>query len=544
MLLLAHLLLAGVSTLAVTVNLDVPVGPVVARWGWDIKGNANRFSGQRDAANAYADANANLLRIPIFAPLHSANGDIDVSGSYGNMLNSINQVLAVNPNVEIFASLKLSGAATFPGWVSQPSAAWPTENGSVFGDAVQKPNPEHYSGLIASYIDWLRSEGIKIDYLGLNNETLGALTWDRYIDTVDLLPSRLDALGVPAEYRDFELVGPDAFGIPTSETFVQNLMNVGRLDTIDIAGSHFYPQYASGQETDWEDLAALSGKPLWHTEVHMPVGNAEYVGIPEQAVRDTLSVLFASNKRGVESFVWWGYNNNENSLGSLVRGNVINSTLGAYPIETTPTFTAKDDAPQQPLYQAYLNGDRVALWVANPGDALTDLEVEIDFDGIVAVPGTRSQSFSVTFWGATDTGDAAPSQIASAAIAIAADSMVIDLVPENSVGVVYFDVWRVGDANLDGLLDQNDIKNFVDGWLSEQSGPTLDSWMKGDFDRDGITSMADFVILRQAFRDQGLSLPSLSELATEVAEPGALPLVVSATLIQLLLGRRSRLTRR
>ena len=518
-----HAFAIAVPACAVTISPEVQVGPIIQRWGWDIKGNAARFAGSQNTNHAYGDVNANLLRIPIFAPLHSANGDIDVSGRYSNMLTSIRQVQSVNPDVQIFASLKLDGADTFPSWVTQPTASWQFGIGAIFSNLVAKPNPEHYSALVAKYVDWLRSEGIKIDYLGLNNETEGALTWDRYIGTVDLLQGELDSLGVPASFRNFQLIGPDSFGIPTAENFVADLASAGRLDTIDIAGSHFYPQYSSGHETDWEDLAVISGKSLWHTEVHMPLGNQEYLGNTEQGIRDTLSVLFASNRRGVDSFVWWGYNTNEDSLASLVRGNVMNSTLNSHAVQTSPDFTAKEDAPDDPLFQAFRNGNRVALWISNPGQEITDQRINVDWNGIITAPvgGGPFQSHTAIFWDATDI-DGPTSTIAeSLVIDTDAHSLLLSAIPADSVGVVYFDLWQPGDANLDGWIDQSDVDSFVGGWLSREFEPTLSSWKNGDFDRDGMTSMSDFMILRRALQQQGQTLSSLDLADFPVPEPSA-----------------------
>ena len=73
---------------------------------------------------------------------------------------TIRAVLNANPDVELFASLKLQGANTFPDWVSQPSNDWPAETGGIFGNTVDRPNPEHYSTMVADYLSFLRDEGI------------------------------------------------------------------------------------------------------------------------------------------------------------------------------------------------------------------------------------------------------------------------------------------------------------------------------------------------------------------------------------------------
>ena len=47
------------------------------------------------------------------------------------------------------ASLKLQGANTFPAWVSEPTDDWAAETGGIFGNTVARPNPEHYSAMVA-----------------------------------------------------------------------------------------------------------------------------------------------------------------------------------------------------------------------------------------------------------------------------------------------------------------------------------------------------------------------------------------------------------
>ena len=297
----------------VQINPDVAIGPTIIRAGWDIKGFANQIDTIPEARRHYLDVDANFIRIPFNPNAHNEDGTVEIS-QYEVALNAINSVLAVRPEVEIYASVRLLGAGTFPAWVSQPSAAWPAETGGIFNNTVARPNPELYARMVMDYLSFMREQGISIDFLGLNNETDGAVPVDRYIATHDLLEAELDAAGFVGEFRDFQYVGPDTFGLPTAEGFIDDLRSVGRLDTIDFVASHYYPQFVSGNESDWQDLSALSGgKPLWHTEFHMP-GNTDAVNDLSQTVRDSLSVVFASFRNGVDSYIWWDSGNSRNEV--------------------------------------------------------------------------------------------------------------------------------------------------------------------------------------------------------------------------------------
>ena len=92
----------------------------------------------------------------------------------------------------------------------------------------------------------------------------------------------------------------------------------------------------------------------------------------------------------------------------------------------------------------------------------------------------------------------------------------------------------MGDINLDGLVqgdgtgpwESDDVTAFVDGWLSAQPIADIDSWKKGDLNRDGITNLSDFILLRSA-------LPETAALASllagaHVPEPSSLTLTLVA----------------
>ncbi|MEM6798406.1 MAG: dockerin type I domain-containing protein [Planctomycetota bacterium] len=514
---MAILVMSGQGAAAITIDVGTPVGPTVQRWGWDTKGGSSRFNTEAKATVAYSDTGANLLRVPIEPTFHNEDGTINLS-QYASDITAIKNVLAVNPDVEIFASVKLLGANTFPDWLGASTPDWPAGTGTIFSNTSPRPNPEIYSVLAANYIDMLRAEGIAVDYVGLNNETDGALGVSRYIETARLLRTELDARGVPAEYKSFQYVGPDAFGLGTTENILANIASDNGLDTIDIIGSHFYPQHNSGSADQWGNLATDYGKPLWHTEVHMPIGNDDYDGIREQALRDTLSVLFASNQQGVDSFVWWGYNSDANAVGQWVKAEVINTTLGATPVSTTPGFTAKSDPDDEPLFQAYVEGGRVSLWISNPGQAMTDVAVDLGDEFLELTTGG----------GGTIT----------SSLTLDADGggFLIDEIPAGSIGVLNFNIATTGDINIDGVVDTGDIDAFVNGWLSSQAEGDYNSWLNGDLNQDGSTTLADFLILRGVLGPQEQALLASAFAASTTPEPGSL--VTIATVGILFIGAR------
>ena len=433
-LLIAFVIISS-PALSQTVEIDpgVAIGPEIVRAGWDIKAWPSRINTIGEAIGLYQHVDANFLRAPFFPQAHAQDGTVDES-QYDVELEAIRSIMAARPDVEIYASVKLSGANTFPSWVSQPTAAWPLETGAIFGNTVERPNPDHYSTMIVDFLLYLRAEGIKIDFLGLNNETNGAVPPDRYIATHDLLESRLDQVGFNGEYRDFQYVGPDTFGIPSAEGFINDLRIAGRLDTVDFVSSHYYPQNISGNETDWLDLTNLSsGKPLWHTELHMPSNSGAIAELP-QTVRDAISVQFASFRNGVDSYIWWDSGDSLNQVRDVIKREVMTTTLGATPVFTTPVYQGKGDPDGLPLFQAFVEDSRVTMWIVNPGGTIDNLQVDL-----------RSEQVALGLQGEYYLALAGDNQLLAEDVApltfnVAANgtSFTIDHIPAQSAAVVSF----------------------------------------------------------------------------------------------------------
>ena len=453
---------SAVLAQTVQINPDVSIGPTILRAGWDIKAWPARLNTVGEARGLYEDVDANFLRIPFFPNAHNEDGSVDTS-EYDIELAAIRSVLEVNPDVEIYASVKLMGADTFPDWVSQPTADWPAETGRIFGNTVDRPNPEHYSSMVLSYLFYLAGEGINVDFLGLNNETEDAVPADRYIATHDLLEAQLDSFGLTGDIRNFQYVGPDSFGLPTAEGFVRDVRDAGRLDTIDFVASHYYPQFNSGNESDWQDLSALSGgKPLWHTEFHMP-GNTDAINDLSQTVRDSLSVVFASFRNGVDSYIWWDSGNRTDRVRDVIKRQVMTTTLGAAPVFTKPNYQGKGDSDGEPLFQAFVEESLVTLWIANPGSDINNLPVNMLSQQV-------GSSLSGKYYLAPD-GD--NELLASDVVPLSFNrnanglGFTIDQIPSQSIAVVVFDVDPSTNNTNTEVVFSND---FEDGDLTAEIG--------------------------------------------------------------------------
>jgi hypothetical protein len=69
----------------------------------------------------------------------------------------------------------------------------------------------------------------------------------------------------------------------------------------------------------------------------------------------------------------------------------------------------------------------------------------------------------------------------------------------------------MGDLNLDGVVSgdgtgtsaTDDVTAFIEGWLYQQPVHSITSWQKGDLNLDGKTSLADFLLMRDALSHSG-----------------------------------------
>jgi hypothetical protein len=72
-----------------------------------------------------------------------------------------------------------------------------------------------------------------------------------------------------------------------------------------------------------------------------------------------------------------------------------------------------------------------------------------------------------------------------------------------------------GDTDLDSDVDQADLDNFLNGWMKTAPvGPQ--SWAKGDFNLDGVTSLPDVFYMHRALVTAGLG--SISPFGGDVPE--------------------------
>ncbi|MDP0490394.1 MAG: hypothetical protein Q7Q71_05030 [Verrucomicrobiota bacterium JB023] len=465
---------SGSANNPIVINPLIPAGPTIQRWGWDLKGSNGLTDTTAEALRHYAEVPSNLIRIPFYCDAHYSDGSV-VTSRYSRILTSLSNILALNPDVEIFASLRLEGGTTFvgpdsePDWITAGSADWPFDSsGRIFGNQSNRPNPDFYSQMIADFVDYMSSQGITIDYLGVNNETDGALGTNRYIATVDQLKSRLVTRGY--DLSSIKFIAPEAFNPNDSVSLIGSLATENRLDTFDIVGSHSYPDRANHTRDLWPLMKNGSGggKDLWHTEVHINPANNNNGSPPEENItrmRQALAVAFSANLAGVDSFVWWQGGNNTTQIDDTIKRRVIQSALYAYPV-LSPPFDEQDPEPDNPFYQAFLNHDTLFIWIANPGEGQPDATIQLG-EGFVDL----SRALVSEYW--SGPGNAITEENSgSLAIAIEPDGRSLQVaIPENSISLLEIPFRTIAPATFatlfasldpDGDENQNGLSNYFD----------------------------------------------------------------------------------
>lgn len=111
-----------------------------------------------------------------------------------------------------------------------------------------------------------------------------------------------------------------------------------------------------------------------------------------------------------------------------------------------------------------------------------------------------------------------------------------------------FDSYSVmGDLDLDGEVDgeivngvaTGDLGILVQNWENEEATADIKSWIKGDLNQDGLTNLADFVLLRDALGGT-ISVSEFSLLVAGRGVPEPTSLGLAALALSLMTRRRVR----
>ena len=313
----------------------------------------------------FARDRMNGVRISIYGdaphPAHPAPGHVDAT-VYATTLASLRAAREAygKDDFTVFASKKLAGKNSFPKWV-------------MGADGI---DVKAYTTMLMDYFRFMRSEGVQIDVLGIDNETdfnEGNISARTFAAVVDLLKPQLQAEG----FKIPLFIGPERYKPQTDtvNTWMTNLYKHGFQDRLDIYGSHYYPRHHKEKfrkALAWEIALSRSDRqrPFWATEPHWDndsTAKADMLGYSEKPI----CTLFDQTDLGMEAIMWWGYGVGDDLRTSLIRAMSL-AVYGARPVRMEDHDG--EDTLEAGLLQtrAYRCGDELRLVLLN----LRDREAE------------------------------------------------------------------------------------------------------------------------------------------------------------------------
>lgn len=354
----------GVTDGRVLVRFGEP-GSSINSWGYDIK-QEGRSKAMKPALarELFGDGAMNMLRIAVRAKDgHPRRGLGKIAdGAYADDLDAIHTVQAVKPDVRIFASLKLLGPETFPGWVKS--------GGKVDADA--------YAALLRQYLQYMDQNGVTVDVLGIDCEqrfNKGGITPAKYNQIISDVRSfcQDEGLKVP------DFVAGEDYGPGDDIPWVDDLWQSGaKFSNVDHVGVHLYSKHRDPGYVD--AIGALAqrdhGKGMWDTEFHW--NDLDDDGPDFQDVKPGMLLFMDHVDARFHSITWWAFQ--PRSMGTksaYIMSDLVESTLGAAALPTNDM-----DGPQNRMNKfnsrAFKNGPKEAtLWVANYGPGRPDQRTEI-----------------------------------------------------------------------------------------------------------------------------------------------------------------------
>lgn len=290
-----YLVLAVILTfaghVAATPSGDVVISPdskgvFVDRFFKDYKSSNNPNPGDSSLDDLFIEDGLNGIRTPIWGninqPAHPSSGTV-IGSYYAGHVSTILRAKQRNPDLMVLASKKLNGQDSFPDWTKDT-------NGVI---AVE------YAAMLADYIEYMNSEGIDIDVLGIDNERSyneGNIIAGRHKDIVD----ELEALSVSRGFDMPQIIGHEDFG-PRPD-WMEDLITGGWGDRLDIYGTHYYAQYRPLSKLQ-TDLAWAGEREKWHTELHWDQKDTDDMVEAEQSI----CAMWDCTDNGMNGLMWWSY---------------------------------------------------------------------------------------------------------------------------------------------------------------------------------------------------------------------------------------------
>ncbi|MDF7824787.1 LamG domain-containing protein [Pontiellaceae bacterium B12227] len=352
-LLFVMFLASSVVVQAVTTG-DVVVSPenkgvFVDKFFYDAKIHNNPNLSNSKLDDLFVTDGFNGVRTPVWGninqPAHPTNGVV-VGSYYTGHVNLILGAKARNPDLIVFASKKLNGDDSFPDWTKDA-------NGVI---------PDQYAILLADYIEYMATQGIEIDVLGIDNERKyneGNILPDRHKDIVD----ELILLSVSRGFPMPQIIGHEDFD-PDRNNWMANFMNGDREDYLDIFGTHYYARWRPLVKLQ-SDLAWAGNREKWHTELHWDQKDEDDMVEAEQSV----CAMWDCTDNDMNGLMWWSYSR------SGFRGSIMKDfsvpLIGAYDLATDDVDGPDTTTLGKLQTRAFLQGNQLTVFALNVNDTVS-----------------------------------------------------------------------------------------------------------------------------------------------------------------------------
>ena len=352
-------------------------GKSINSWGYDIKQDGRSKAMKPALAHeVFVDTGMNLLRIAVRASDgHPARGVDKIKNSvYKDDLDAIGIVHDARPDVRIFASLKLLGDDTFPGWVKS--------GGSVDADA--------YSALLENYLVYMSQHAVTVDFLGIDCEQKwnhGGITPGKYNEIISNVRDFCQANGlkVPA------FIAGEDYGPGDDIPWLKNLwQSPAHFSNVDNVGVHLYSKHRNAAYADAIDALAQNdhGKGLWDSEFHW--NDLDDNGVHFDDVKPGMLLAMDHFDAGFHSMTWWAFQ--PRSMGTKsghIMSELVQSTIGAAVLPTNDM-----DGPSVSMSKfnsrAFKKSEKeVTLWVANYDKGQPDQRTQIGNQDIASASYVR-----------------------------------------------------------------------------------------------------------------------------------------------------------
>lgn len=330
-------------------------GAKVKSWGYDVKQDgAARKLKPALAKEVFGDVGMNLIRVAVRATVgHPKKGDVTGS-AYADDLEAIANAKAVRPGLAVFASLKLLGKETFPGWVKT-------------GGEVDAPT---YAELLEDYLAFMKAKGVTIDWLGVDCERKwneGNITPAKYVTIVN----RVTAWAKQNDVKVPGFIAAEDYGPGDTASWANQLANQGDFSLVDRLGVHLYSKHREPSYLDKMDdvMNASRQKGLWDSELHW--NDLDDDGVKFDEIKSGMLLAFDHFDRGFESMTWWAFKApSEGTKSANVQSELVRSTVGASVLATSDGSGNDRMATNTLSARGFKNDETHAtVWVLNFGAA-------------------------------------------------------------------------------------------------------------------------------------------------------------------------------